>query len=72
MVTCDREDAHDLVMTCRADHDVGDVVDDPGSAPRIVDERRTAHGREPLGARVAHMAIADHCAQRLDRTGADP
>ena len=72
MVACHRQDAHHLVVTCRADHHVRDVVDDSRSAPRIVDERRAAHGRESLGARIADVVIADCCAQRLDGGGADP
>jgi hypothetical protein len=52
-----------LVVTARAHHRIGDVVDDARSTSCVVDEGGAAGRTEPGGAPLAHVLIADRTGQ---------
>lgn len=66
MLTRDAQHLQHLIMTARTDDEVRSVIDDRGTAARIVDERRTTGRSKARRAGIAHVLAADGRVQRSD------
>lgn len=53
----DVQDAHDLVVTAGAHDKIRHVIDGPGSASGVVNERRPARRGQSIRARIAHVVV---------------
>lgn len=71
MVTARCQHAQHLIVSAGTHHEIGHVVDDAGTATRIVDERRAARRGEAIGSAVAHMVVTHRALERSRRGGRD-